>query len=200
PSAAHHHRARPRLRPRPGRGPPRGGHRGDSSRPWPGPAGRLGRRLDRAAAGTLARHPRRRAVRRRAAAARGAAGRMAVRAPGARWRGGGPMTPVPAREYGAFRVWAPAARTVRIRVDGAVVEMRPEGEGWFALPELPATPGDRYAFALDDAELWLPDPRSLSQPDGVHADSEVVDPTALREDTAWTGRELRGRVLYELHV
>ena len=108
--------------------------------------------------------------------------------------------PVPARDYGTYRVWAPAAQQVSIRVDGAEHTMREEREGWFTLPEVPATPGARYAFRLDDSELWLPDPRSLSQPDGVHADSEVVDPTALREEISWAGRHLRGRVLYELHV
>src|SRR5699024_979845 len=99
-----------------------------------------------------------------------------------------------------YRVWAPAAQQGAIGVDGAEQTMREEREGWFTLPEVPATPGARYAFRLDDSELWLPDPRSLSQPDGVHADSEVVDPTALREEISWAGRHLRGRVLYELHV
>src|SRR5699024_8974735 len=174
-------------------------------RPRPLPARRLGRCLDRAAPGTLARRPHRRGVRRRAAAARDAAGGVAGRAPGARRRTGGrPMStfsaPVPARDYGTYRVWAPAAQQVSIRVDGAEHTMREEREGWFTLPEVPATPGARYAFRLDDSELWLPDPRSLSQPDGVHADSEVVDPTALREEISWAGRHLRGRVLYELHV
>lgn len=108
--------------------------------------------------------------------------------------------PVPARDYGAFRVWAPHAQQVTLRSDGAEHPMRAVGEGWFALPEVPAAPGARYAFRLDDSELWLPDPRSLSQPDGVHADSEVVDPARLRQETSWKGRSLRGRVLYELHV
>ncbi|WP_394214774.1 malto-oligosyltrehalose trehalohydrolase [Brachybacterium vulturis] len=108
--------------------------------------------------------------------------------------------PVPARDYGAYRVWAPHAQQVTVRIDGAEQRMRTAGDGWFELPEVPAVPGARYAFRLDGSEPWLPDPRSLSQPDGVHADSEVVDPAPLRQETAWTGRELRGRILYELHV
>ena len=105
-----------------------------------------------------------------------------------------------ARAYDRYRVWAPSAREVTLRIDGGEHAMRPDGDGWFALPGVPAVPGARYAFRLDDGELWLPDPRSLSQPDGVHADSEVVDPLALRRRTSWRGRSLRGRVLYELHV
>lgn len=107
---------------------------------------------------------------------------------------------VPPRDYTRYAVWAPRAQEVAVRVDGAVHAMRPADAGWFTLPDVPAVPGSRYAFRLDDGELWLPDPRSLSQPDGVHADSEVVDPRALREEDGWQGRDLRGRVLYELHV
>ncbi|MDN5899820.1 MAG: malto-oligosyltrehalose trehalohydrolase [Brachybacterium sp.] len=108
--------------------------------------------------------------------------------------------PAPSRDYGVYRVWAPAAQQVSLRIDGVEQPMRAVDDGWFALPGLPATPGARYAFRLDDSELWLPDPRSLSQPEGVHADSEVVDPTLLRQEASWEGRSLRGRVLYELHV
>ena len=39
--------------------------------------------------------------------------------------------------------------------------------------------GDRYGFRIDGGEP-LPDPVSRSQPDGVHALSEVVDPTRIR--------------------
>src|SRR5690625_5489703 len=78
--------------------------------------------------------------------------------------------------------------------------MQPGAGGWFELPGVPARPGERDAFRLDDTQLWIPDPRSLSQPDGVHADSEVVDPRPLRSEGGWSGRELRGAVIYELHV
>lgn len=104
------------------------------------------------------------------------------------------------REPGRYAVWAPSAREVEIRIDGALHRMTASADGWFTLPDVPAVPGARYAFRLDGQEPWLPDPRSLSQPDGVHADSEVVDPRALRQETGWQGRSLRGRVLYELHL
>ncbi|MEE1651354.1 malto-oligosyltrehalose trehalohydrolase [Brachybacterium sp. J144] len=99
-----------------------------------------------------------------------------------------------------YAVWAPAAARVEVRVDGAVHPMTPSADGWFELPGVPAVPGARYSFRLDGGELWLPDPRSLSQPDGVHGESEVVDPSALRTADGWEGRSLRGAVLYELHV
>lgn len=109
-------------------------------------------------------------------------------------------TPQGPRRYDRYELWAPAARTVEVRIDGVVHTMIPGSEGWFQLPGVPAVPGSRYAFRLDQGELWLPDPRSLSQPDGVHGDSEVLSPLSLRSATSWEGRSLRGRVLYELHV
>ena len=110
------------------------------------------------------------------------------------------LTPPEPRRYDRYELWAPAAQEVEVRIDGAVHPMSRTRDGWFALPGVAAVPGARYAFRLDQDELWLPDPRSLSQPDGVHGDSEVIDPRSLRSATSWEGRSLRGRVLYELHV
>ena len=111
-----------------------------------------------------------------------------------------PIPPTPLGDRDRYRVWAPSARAVRIRIDGVEHPMDAAGGGWFELADPAPVPGARYAFRLDDAEPWLPDPRSLSQPDGVHGASEVVDPAALAPSGRWPGRDLRGAVLYELHV
>ena len=111
-----------------------------------------------------------------------------------------PQPPTPLGAMDRYRVWAPSAGAVEIRVDGTVHTMAPAEEGWFELSDPAPVAGARYAFRLDDGELWLPDPRSLSQPDGVHAASEVVDAQALAPSPGWEGRDLRGAVLYELHV
>lgn len=111
-----------------------------------------------------------------------------------------PLNDPHARAYDRYEVWAPAVSAVTVRIDGVEHPMQSGPDGWFTLPGVEAVPGARYAFRLDDAELWLPDPRSLSQPDGVHGASEIVDPRALRGATPWAGRSLRGCVLYELHV
>jgi maltooligosyltrehalose trehalohydrolase len=110
------------------------------------------------------------------------------------------IPPTPLGTTDRYRVWAPSARAVTLRGNGAEHRMSPAGEGWFELADPAPRPGARYAFRLDDAALWLPDPRSLSQPDGVHGESEVVDPGALAPSGTWAGRDLRGAVLYELHV
>lgn len=95
-------------------------------------------------------------------------------------------------------VWAPGARTVAIVLDSAEHPMIGRGDGWFDSP-VDLVAGDRYAFRLDEGAP-LPDPRSLSLPDGVHGPSEVVDPALFMRGTQWPGRDLRGCVLYELHI
>ena len=102
------------------------------------------------------------------------------------------------------RVWAPNASTVELhRERGGVtqrVPMTSTGGGWFAaIAALDAA--DRYGFLLDGAGHPVPDPRSRRQPDGVHGLSALDDPTAFGwTDQSWTGRQLAGAVLYELHI
>ncbi|MGW5668186.1 malto-oligosyltrehalose trehalohydrolase [Micromonospora sp. NPDC003776] len=101
-----------------------------------------------------------------------------------------------------FAVWAPEAHRVRLRLPGvADHDMRPGPGGWWRV-EVPGTgPGTDYTYLLDDDEQALPDPRSAWQPAGVHGPSRVYDHGAFRwTDQGWTGRQLPGSVLYELHV
>lgn len=109
--------------------------------------------------------------------------------------------PLPAVDRGRYALWAPAAEQVEIRLGDAARPMTRSEDGWFTLPGVAAEPGTRYAFRIDGDGPWIPDPRSLSQPDGVHGPSEVVDLAALRAEAApWAGADLRGAVIYELHV
>lgn len=109
--------------------------------------------------------------------------------------------PLPALDRGRYALWAPAAEQVEILLGDAARPMTRSEDGWFTLPGVAAEPGTRYAFRIDGDGPWIPDPRSLSQPDGVHGPSEVVDLAALRAEAApWAGADLRGAVIYELHV
>ncbi|MFG3687260.1 malto-oligosyltrehalose trehalohydrolase [Micromonospora sp. NPDC047740] len=101
-----------------------------------------------------------------------------------------------------FTVWAPEAARVRLRLPGvADRDMRPGPDGWWRVEVPGAGPGTDYAFLLDDDERALPDPRSAWQPAGVHGPSRRYDHAAFRwTDQSWTGRQLPGSVLYELHV
>jgi maltooligosyltrehalose trehalohydrolase len=101
-----------------------------------------------------------------------------------------------------FRVWAPRARQVRLRLLGEpdrFVPLAAGPNGYFetTLPDI--RPGQRYFYRLDDGPD-RPDPASRWQPEGVHGPSAVVDPTFAWNDGDWRGRDLREFVIYELHI
>ncbi|HEX7746689.1 MAG TPA: malto-oligosyltrehalose trehalohydrolase [Micromonosporaceae bacterium] len=101
-----------------------------------------------------------------------------------------------------FTVWAPEAARVRLRLSGTDDRDLVRGaDGWWSTEAPEAGPGTDYAYLLDDEDRPLPDPRSAWQPAGVHGPSRVYDHSAFAwTDSGWTGRQLPGGVLYELHV
>jgi malto-oligosyltrehalose trehalohydrolase len=111
-----------------------------------------------------------------------------------------------------FRLWAPAAERVALELDGNsapehLLDMADAGAGWFERTTDLAHPGSRYRFRITgprvEAGRAVPDPAARCQPDGVHAASEVIDPTAHRWGEAerhWRGRPWESAVFYELHV
>ncbi|MEV6846091.1 malto-oligosyltrehalose trehalohydrolase [Actinoplanes sp. NPDC051411] len=99
-----------------------------------------------------------------------------------------------------FEVWAPD-KTVKLRVLEGDREMERGDDGWWRLDVPAAGPGTDYAYILPDGDNGLPDPRSQWQPQGVHGPSRVYDQSAFAwTDSSWTGRQLPGAVLYELHI
>jgi malto-oligosyltrehalose trehalohydrolase len=105
-----------------------------------------------------------------------------------------------------FRLWAPAARTVDLRLeDGeemATVPMARLADGWFEReqPRARRQAPLRYRYRID-GEHDVPDPASRYNPLDVHGPSEVVDPETFDwSDEAWTGRPWREAAIYELHV
>ena len=91
---------------------------------------------------------------------------------------------------------------MRLIVDGSTVEMRRLDDDWWGpSAEVPWRAGVDYGYLIDDSEAPTPDPRSRRQPRGVHELSRTFDPSEYAwGDTAWVGRELRGGLIYELHV
>ena len=99
-----------------------------------------------------------------------------------------------------FAVWAPRAQRVELLIGSERHEMQAGRDGWFRGTVAAAGPGTRFGFSLDGGPP-RPDPRSPSQPDGVHGLSQRVDHGAFEwRDHAWRGVSVRGAVLYELHV
>ena len=97
-----------------------------------------------------------------------------------------------------FRVWAPRAETLALRLDGRDVGLVDAGHGVHEA-RVEAAPGQDYAFAVNGNEL--PDPCSRWQPQGLRGPSRVLDPTGFEwSDDGFRPAPLEEQVLYELHV
>lgn len=109
---------------------------------------------------------------------------------------------------GPFDVWAPRPQRVRLlcgdNAGGTVIEMQRGDDDWWSPAEpLPAAADHDYVdygYLLDDDPDPRPDPRSRRQPGGVHELSRRDRTTYDWQDAGWTGRQLAGSVVYELHV
>jgi maltooligosyltrehalose trehalohydrolase len=99
-----------------------------------------------------------------------------------------------------FGVWAPKPDTVRLDVDGTAHPMtRGRDDWWRAMVDVPSSA--RYGYLLDEDPTLVPDPRSPRQPEGVHARSQLWEPTPQDwTDGNWAGRSAQGAVIYELHI
>ena len=108
----------------------------------------------------------------------------------------------------SFRVWAPKATRVDVVLEESAAKnvsrtFRPlqrEDDGYFS-GSAEGGGGDCYRFRVDNAEHFHPDPASRFQPDGPHGSSRIVDPTTFRwSDAEWPGKQLKGQIIYEMHV
>jgi len=106
--------------------------------------------------------------------------------------------PLPLDHGFRFRLFAPAAKSVTLNVDGRTLTMERSGD-WFAVDDPSAHDGTRYTFTID-GELTVPDPGSRFQPDGVHAPSQIVAAPFDWPEDGWHGRPWHEYVIYELHV
>jgi maltooligosyltrehalose trehalohydrolase len=102
-----------------------------------------------------------------------------------------------------FRVWAPAARTVTLRLSTTNgtqdLKMPYTDHDQFAI-EAFAAAGDQYSYILDDNKP-VPDPVSRLLPEGVHGPTEIVDPLQFHwTDQNWRGLALSHYIIYEVHV
>lgn len=112
---------------------------------------------------------------------------------GAIWRGD---------EGCLFRVFAPEARSVEVRIGAGAGEIRSlsrKPRGYWELRTTEARPGMDYHFRVDEGE-WRPDPASRYQPQGVHGPSRIWDHASFRwTDAGWKGPALADYILYEIH-
>jgi maltooligosyltrehalose trehalohydrolase len=102
-----------------------------------------------------------------------------------------------------FRVWAPAAQSVTLRLTHEHGTrdwpMQYLDNGHFALQAF-ARAGDRYFYIVDQHKP-VPDPVSRLLSQGVHGPTEIVDPQSFAwTDAGWRGLARSHYVIYELHV
>jgi maltooligosyltrehalose trehalohydrolase len=100
-----------------------------------------------------------------------------------------------------FKVWAPRANTIGVRIENTVHPMQEAAGGWWHADVGNAIAGTDYAFLVDGDEPAVPDPRSAWQPHGVHGPSRIVDHAAfVWTDAQWQAPPLGSAILYELHI
>jgi maltooligosyltrehalose trehalohydrolase len=101
-----------------------------------------------------------------------------------------------------FEVWAPRAKKMAVKVNAATLAMNgPDEQGWWRLDAAEAMAGSDYGYLIDDDDKPYPDPRSLSQPNGVHGLSRVYDHNDYHwSDGRFNAPPLASGVIYELHI
>jgi maltooligosyltrehalose trehalohydrolase len=97
-------------------------------------------------------------------------------------------------------VWAPEAKKMEVCIRNERLPLSKNELGYWRKFTGAIKPGDLYKFLID-GEKELPDPASLSQPEGVHGNSKAL---ALDHfpwtDGSWKNYALKDYILYELHA
>jgi maltooligosyltrehalose trehalohydrolase len=100
-----------------------------------------------------------------------------------------------------FRVWAPKAKSVKVKVASKKHSLKSEKDGWWAASVEEAAPGMDYVFLLNGQEQEIPDPRSQFQPEGVNGPSRIVDHSAFSwTDAGFHAKSPQSALIYELHI
>jgi maltooligosyltrehalose trehalohydrolase len=112
-----------------------------------------------------------------------------------------------------FRVWAPRCGELGVVLESGpgaesgtvAIPLWPEPGGYFSAFSQSAAAGTLYRFQPvykhGPHDRLVPDPASRFQPRGPHGPSRVEDPGRFAwTDDHWTGVELGGQVIYEMHI
>jgi maltooligosyltrehalose trehalohydrolase len=101
-----------------------------------------------------------------------------------------------------FKAWAPRAQKLSLQADEQHYTMDgPDSLGYWSITVDKAMPGTDYGFLINDDPHPYPDPRSLWQPNGVHALSRIYDQSAYAwQCPPFIAAPLASAILYELHI
>jgi maltooligosyltrehalose trehalohydrolase len=96
-------------------------------------------------------------------------------------------------------IWSPLAKSVDVFADEKKISLSSDVGYWKAVTR-EILPGTKYRISVD-GQKPLPDPASLSQPDGVHGASAAFDLNKFRwTDTSWKNIPQHDYIIYELHT
>jgi maltooligosyltrehalose trehalohydrolase len=98
-------------------------------------------------------------------------------------------------------LWAPLAEQAQLVLeDGSTVDLHQEELGYWHTTTNRIKPNDTYRFSVNKQNA-LPDPASLSQPEGVHGPSLAYNLNAFNwRDASWNNIPLSDYIIYELHT
>ena len=108
-----------------------------------------------------------------------------------------------------FRVWAPKHRRIDVvfvdsKQSTGILTLKRESRptvGYFSGLAHNVRPGTKYQYRIDGRARLFPDPASRFQPEGPHGPSQIVDPRSFAwSDRDWRGINIKGQVLYEMHI
>jgi maltooligosyltrehalose trehalohydrolase len=100
----------------------------------------------------------------------------------------------------SISVWAPLANSAALETEvGKIIQLEPSGYGYWHGTTEAIKPGEHYLLVIDGKRL--PDPASLSQPDGVHGPSQYIDVADFEwTDGHWKNPPLSDYIFYEIHT
>jgi maltooligosyltrehalose trehalohydrolase len=99
-----------------------------------------------------------------------------------------------------INIWAPLAKEVTVIADKRNIPLQKSEFGYWQATTGELPEGALYKIKLDEGEA-LPDPTSLSQPEGVHGQSQAVNLARLNHaGNDWGNIPLEDYIIYELHT
>lgn len=97
-------------------------------------------------------------------------------------------------------IWSPLAARVDVVTDHDTIALQKAENGYWRAITKSITAGTKYKVSVNGDDP-LPEPASLSQPDGVHGQSEVIDLGKFKwADSAYKNIPLGQYIIYELHT
>ncbi|MGZ8517255.1 MAG: malto-oligosyltrehalose trehalohydrolase [Chitinophagaceae bacterium] len=101
-----------------------------------------------------------------------------------------------------INIWAPLAEKVEVEVRGKIekLSLSKTEDGYWQLITDDVKDGDSYKICINDNDS-IPEPTSLSQPEGIHGFSQAIRLNSFRwSDNDWNNLLLEDYLIYEVHT